>query len=152
MRPICYLYFNSIKVQLEHVRNLTKQIFYLFQFHKGTIRTGSPGVKVRAYFYFNSIKVQLELIIYREKIKRCHHFNSIKVQLERRLANCCQFLLRFQFHKGTIRTIHLLIMMFLFANFNSIKVQLELIEMRNGSLSNLFQFHKGTIRTRFCPL
>ena len=32
---------------------------------------------------------------------------------------------KFQFHKGTIRTLILLIQMFALVNFNSIKVQLE---------------------------
>ena len=80
--------------------------------------------------------------------------------------------LRFQFHKGTIRTFYLFALRFLcrlfqfhkgtirtplrvtprlyLANFNSIKVQLEpSIPMKNTSLCFLFQFHKGTIRTFF---
>ena len=37
-------YFNSIKVRLELVNKITNRKFRLFQFHKGTIRTGSPVV------------------------------------------------------------------------------------------------------------
>ena len=32
-------YFNSIKVQLEHINETYIQIIIIFQFHKGTIRT-----------------------------------------------------------------------------------------------------------------
>ena len=53
----------------------------------------------------------------------------------------------FQFHKGAIRTIYLVLLILPVANFNSIKVRLER-EMGIG-ISNdlLFQFHKGAIRT-----
>ena len=56
----CQIYFNSIKVRLEHVKNVVNISVTKFQFHKGTIRT---FYNMRAVFdnsYFNSIKVRLE--------------------------------------------------------------------------------------------
>ena len=32
-------YFNSIKVRLKHVTECTKDVYRIFQFHKGTIKT-----------------------------------------------------------------------------------------------------------------
>ena len=55
---------------------------YLFQFHKGTIRTkNSPYLSIFR-LYFNSIKVQLE------PGSQSSYYNQMS----------------FQFHKGTIRT------------------------------------------------
>ena len=54
------------------------------------------------------------------------HFNSIKVQLELMQEPDLIRSLRFQFHKGTIRTLSLDLAKVLLLNFNSIKVQLEL--------------------------
>ena len=54
------------------------------------------------------------------------NFNSIKVRLERELSEEAKILLKFQFHKGTIRTI--------------------VIEP-SSTAPYSFQFHKGTIRT-----
>ena len=53
----------------------------------------------------------------------------------------------FQFHKGTIRTFNLVILIGIFQCFNSIKVRLEQSNKFDLSHSLLFQFHKGTIRT-----
>mgnify|MGYP003469711513 FL=1 len=53
----------------------------------------------------------------------------------------------FQFHKGTIRTILVLLEIVRFSHFNSIKVQLEPLIVQRLSGLILFQFHKGTIRT-----
>ena len=81
--------------------------------------------------YFNSIKVRLEQ---QEQVMlqlKHLHFNSIKVRLERVVAKGKTPQFRgFQFHKGTIRTLHAF-------------WQLHTID--------LFQFHKGTIRTYLCP-
>ena len=79
--------------------------------------------------------------------------------------------MKFQFHKGTIRTVIDSITVFFFdSHFNSIKVQLErrffAADFRNQryfnsikvqlehnelsvcqSVNDIFQFHKGTIRT-----
>ena len=54
------------------------------------------------------------------------HFNSIKVRLEPNILNAGSIKLKFQFHKGTIRTVRLLLGIIVFSSF---------------------QFHKGTIRT-----
>ena len=54
-------YFNSIKVQLEPLlyRNISDA--FIFQFHKGTIRTYQPFCfLLHEQTHFNSIKVQLE--------------------------------------------------------------------------------------------
>ena len=76
------LYFNSIKVQLEHVSETKAEALPLFQFHKGTIRT--QGEDITRIVHLN--------------------FNSIKVQLERERTMLPIYLCQFQFHKGTIRT------------------------------------------------
>ena len=55
---------------------------------------------------------------------------------------------KFQFHKGTIRTLGFLLLLIQCLNFNSIKVQLERPEPDQRTWSaERFQFHKGTIRT-----
>ena len=54
---------------------------------------------------------------------------------------------RFQFHKGTIRTLVVARGVGGVLDFNSIKVQLERGVLRVGSWCPRFQFHKGTIRT-----
>ena len=97
-------------------------------------------------------------------------FNSIKVRLELKFGLIFPPLgLRFQFHKGTIRTRLRLWMMATILYFNSIKVRLELEfkskcgfkkrnfnsikvrleRMASGAIGAPpgFQFHKGTIRT-----
>ena len=56
--------------------------------------------------------------------------------------------LRFQFHKGTIKTIILTVFCLVLSNFNSIKVRLKLlIFQRIINRMRKFQFHKGTIKT-----
>ena len=54
---------------------------------------------------------------------------------------------KFQFHKGTIRTLSRKKNSLIFSYFNSIKVQLELMMPTYYDNENIFQFHKGTIRT-----
>ena len=75
-------YFNSIKVRLELISLMYADFGYLFQFHKGTIRTKSLTVPLVPLLNFNSIKVRLELKV---------------------VIYACTLAL-FQFHKGTIRT------------------------------------------------
>ena len=56
--------------------------------------------------YFNSIKVRLELNIFGDYGCCYSHFNSIKVRLELEEAGLNpNLLMKFQFHKGAIRTI-----------------------------------------------
>ena len=76
---------------------------------------------------FNSIKVQLEQGHAKHSRYVRGNFNSIKVQLEQKNASSIYFDSSFQFHKGTIRTLH--------SFFQSLDIR-------------EFQFHKGTIRTR----
>ena len=82
------------------------------------------------------------------------HFNSIKVRLEHRGLSCCRVQPRFQFHKGTIRTIEVCNSDKSRYNFNSIKVRLEPYAYAVFRSYVSFQFHKGTIRTKanFLPV
>ena len=79
---------------------------------------------------------------------RFHHFNSIKVRLELEEAGLNpNLLMKFQFHKGAIRTCVLLVSLCLCCHFNSIKVRLEHIANIQAAPTATFQFHKGAIRT-----
>ena len=122
---------------------------YIFQFHKGAIRTiSTPWV-----------------------LPECRNFNSIKVRLEHGwLQHRITFKLLFQFHKGAIRTsfpsLPFAILGYFNSikvrlehvanvpirvrpNFNSIKVRLEPPQRKEMSQLKKFQFHKGAIRTLF---
>ena len=100
---------------------------FLFQFHKGTIRTALRLLSSPLRLNFNSIKVQLE------PIGPLFKMSSVPT---------------FQFHKGTIRTVYQADEKTGNLNFNSIKVQLELIVIHQFLQAKIkFQFHKGTIRT-----
>ena len=59
-------------------------------------------------------------------------------------------MLKFQFHKGTIRTEEQKDRCKIALYFNSIKVQLELYIRKMFIIIRKFQFHKGTIRTNLC--
>ena len=100
---------------------------------------------------------------------RVLHFNSIKVRLKLVSVDTTTIIHSFQFHKGTIKTLHLLLVhslhfpfqfhkgtiktiIFSFSlhsssDFNSIKVRLKLSSNDSCSCSAIFQFHKGTIKT-----
>ena len=81
---------------------------------------------------FNSIKVRLELMIAYRNI-RCRYFNSIKVRLEPAFRPTDHSLLvRFQFHKGTIRTMSASGGGMHTRYFNSIKVRLEQIDAHSS--------------------
>ncbi len=59
-----------------------------------------------------------------------------------------EYILKFQFHKGTIRTgVQSSYSVFLILHFNSIKVRLEHFSYGQLLPGITFQFHKGTIRT-----
>ena len=77
------MYFNSIKVRLEH-NNLQGELYQAspFQFHKGTIRTPLCPIPRTSRIDFNSIKVRLELDALDGVALGEVHFNSIKVRLE----------------------------------------------------------------------
>ena len=54
---------------------------------------------------------------------------------------------RFQFHKGTIKTILRRRCLPMHTYFNSIKVRLKHWFIENEGIEHQFQFHKGTIKT-----
>ena len=60
MKAAAFIYFNSIKVQLERKKDYQTAVRRIFQFHKGTIRTHFFNKNECIYDNFNSIKVQLE--------------------------------------------------------------------------------------------
>ena len=78
------VYFNSIKVRLEHSSLILRKSSPSFQFHKGTIRTTlryeqvDPGTEFQ--FHKGTIRTQITQ-------------KAISAKIE------------FQFHKGTIRTV-----------------------------------------------
>ena len=118
--------------------------------------------------YFNSIKVRLKLYC-ESVIPSDRNFNSIKVRLK--LSKIIQILefIKFQFHKGTIKTVHEQCNGFCLYDFNSIKVRLKPRHHHITDISyfyfnsikvrlkpdiiwlrqfvSIFQFHKGTIKT-----
>ena len=124
-----HMNFNSIKVRLERTIN-------------SYLSDCLPD-------HFNSIKVRLEQGSNNQRVNSLTDFNSIKVRLERR--ECRRLRAggsRFQFHKGTIRTIlsfknFLCKILFQF-NKGTIRT-FTCVSFRRASM--LFQFHKGTIRT-----
>ena len=76
-------HFNSIKVRLKHDVKQYATDFWLFQFHKGTIKTEVTVQIACQHLNFNSIKVRLKL----------------PTQTSPSDSACT-----FQFHKGTIKT------------------------------------------------
>ena len=121
------VYFNSIKVQLEHISREKKTLTLKFQFHKGAIRTTNIEIRGIGHYNFNSIKVRLEL-------RTCQvwtalfsvfqfHKGAIRTQ---QVQSVFPSNALFQFHKGAIRTKSLNLPAF---------------------ISSTFQFHKGAIRT-----
>ena len=144
------LYFNSIKVRLEHSKTAGDILRNtLFQFHKGTIRTDFPSKSYHSQFLFQFHKGTIRTMREVDQNGMISYFNSIKVRLE--LKDVVQRLLAdsaFQFHKGTIRTYLPNLCNDEDSNFNSIKVRLELKDVVQRLLADsAFQFHKGTIRT-----
>ena len=97
--------FNSIKVRLELKSDKHLAEVFVFQFHKGAIRTVLLDPFLVLVLDFNSIKVRLELLVAKPLPFPIIYFNSIKVRLEQRVDVPCAS----QFH-----------------HFNSIKVRLEL--------------------------
>ena len=119
--------FNSIKVRLRPFlqSGVSQQVG--FQFHKGTIKTiitkNTPtsktsfnSIKVRlrpeaedkvCHFHscFNSIKVRLRPEVARGRSPWWSRFNSIKVRLRLLYNESLTTFVKFQFHKGTIKTI-----------------------------------------------
>ena len=101
-------------------------ISFVFQFHKGAIRTGIRNASIKSLIYFNSIKVRLERLEFLDNICYLCHFNSIKVRLEHVAVKMAAQKELFQFHKGAIRTKTAVPSASSMPDFNSIKVRLEL--------------------------
>ena len=76
-------HFNSIKVRLRHAPGSGSAPGRLFQFHKGSIKTGN-GSRTWGTGIFN--------------------FNSIKVRLRPATGSDDTVPVGFQFHKGSIKT------------------------------------------------
>ena len=74
------------------------------------------------------------------------YFNSIKVRLKQDYYSNCLANPLFQFHKGTIKTVHFLYLIILYFNFNSIKVRLKLISAL--LLTNLWYFNSIKVRLK----
>ena len=91
--------------------------------------------------------VRLELLSTETIHKYLSYFNSIKVRLEQAIIDAADSSVRFQFHKGTIRTSTNARTLIHISYFNSIKVRLELLRQEHACVYEVFQFHKGTIRT-----
>ena len=99
------LNFNSIKVQLELMKNLlVTSLWRNFNSIKVQLELYIVGNHFCSSFYFNSIKVQLEPASTCSQVSASADFNSIKVQLERSYLWLLPQSTIFQFHKGTIRT------------------------------------------------
>ena len=77
----------------------------IFQFHKGTIKTDQQDELNLVFYYFNSIKVRLKLKPLAMSYDTFDDFNSIKVRLKRLAYEINMFYRKFQFHKGTIKTL-----------------------------------------------
>ena len=75
-----------------------------FQFHKGAIRTHNQNQRAANYHHFNSIKVRLEQALGASRLSANNNFNSIKVRLEPVTTETIGDRIKFQFHKGAIRT------------------------------------------------
>ena len=76
--------FNSIKVRLERLQNSTTLSKYLFQFHKGAIRTNTTTQRLKLYPPFQ---------FHKGAIRTSHFIQELGMRKV------------FQFHKGAIRTI-----------------------------------------------
>ena len=59
------------------------------------------------------------------------------------------YMTEFQFHKGTIKTLHAIDSGSKSIYFNSIKVRLKRLLVTCHYSLSVFQFHKGTIKTVF---
>ena len=76
-----YHNFNSIKVRLNLSGCLSVVAWFIFQFHKGTIKPEDITVSQLLSFNFNSIKVRLNRKTRISILINQRYFNSIKVRL-----------------------------------------------------------------------
>ena len=106
-------------------------------------------LKIFSLSSFNSIKVRLR----QDFIKITKYFHTRFQFHKGTIKTLCSSLYRrwqfeFQFHKGTIKTPAAVDVVVFLASFNSIKVRLRQNErMEKCRRSHMFQFHKGTIKT-----
>ena len=77
------------------------------------------------------------------------YFNSIKVRLELLVCVVLWSNLLFQFHKGTIRTVNVILSCLAFLYFNSIKVRLEHFPF-SVSHSAISYFNSIKVRLELC--
>ena len=123
----------------------------------------------KTHRHFNSIKVRLKHIIINISLVELFHFNSIKVRLKQQpvvsdlqgrsfqfhkgtiktihVTDTTYIKHKFQFHKGTIKTFLVLEVLLVVVYFNSIKVRLKHFIPQRLKYRPKFQFHKGTIKT-----
>ena len=84
-----------------------------------------------SFLRFNSIKVRLRLEMFVSKLRTIPCFNSIKVRLRLKGERKTYVsLVRFQFHKGAIKTNTASLRYRWYGGFNSIKVRLRLLNLR----------------------
>ena len=99
------LNFNSIKVQLEHLQGFCQFSAFLFQFHKGTIRTPYFQVHLNEHYQFQfhkgTIRTALSVLMSIQILEFQFHKGTIRTTELKYLPRKLQV---FQFHKGTIRT------------------------------------------------
>ena len=99
--------------------------------------------------YFNSIKVRLRRSNRQGRHTLWCNFNSIKVRLRHAFCEYRPGNDRFQFHKGSIKTVLSAWIGNFYCHFNSIKVRLRREGRDKGrTKASSFQFHKGSIKTR----
>ena len=140
------LYFNSIKVRLNHeLLHVVAHICDKFQFHKGTIKPHRQRGRRRFVSNFNSIKVRLNLKAF-DTICSLSAFQFHKGTIKPSICLVPSYYYKkFQFHKGTIKPKRRAIRHHLLIYFNSIKVRLNL-----GTLSRLLiqSSHFNSIKVR----
>ena len=80
------VYFNSIKVRLEHGVLIYQPQGAAFQFHKGAIRTKNDIFLEAALYEFQFHKGAIRTQCRNSRCMLSSYFNSIKVRLERKMC------------------------------------------------------------------
>ena len=99
-----YPHFNSIKVRLKHIYARRTEEYYLFQFHKGTIKTRIFRITEHRQYQFQFHKGTIKTFTDDFICGSDCDFNSIKVRLKPNGNALTTENPKFQFHKGTIKT------------------------------------------------
>ena len=89
---------------------------------------------LNSFLDFNSMMVQLKHMVISIIYLVMLNFNSMMVQLKRFSTLGNVFKQTFQFHDGTIKTMHRYYVQPLLQHFNSMMVQLKPIDIYNGNL------------------